>query len=113
MDAREFFQNVVTPNYAEFLRSPNNIRLLWNIVVSINSVPEFLALHRLKYSLDLPREALDLEAEKIRNELDGFVELQFCANTLKHVRKIRRSGTKFTLEASSTGLLPDDQLTCH
>jgi hypothetical protein len=33
MDAREFFQDVVKPNYDEFVQSPDNIRLLWNVVV--------------------------------------------------------------------------------
>jgi len=104
----EFFQDVVKPNYAQFVQSPDNIRLLWNVVVSMNTVPEFLVLHRLRYPLDLSRKELDAGADRIRNELSGFVELQFCANALKHVRKISGSNTKFELQASSTGLLPDD-----
>ena len=108
MNAREFFEGVVKPNYDEFVQSQNDIRLLWNVVVSMNTVPEFLVLHRHKYD-PLPREVLDAEAAKIRYELDGFADLQFCANTLKHVRKIKGRGAKFELEASSTGLLPDDQ----
>jgi hypothetical protein len=46
MDAREFLWKIVVPNYAEFYKSPNDIRLLWNALVSMNTVPEFLALHR-------------------------------------------------------------------
>ena len=75
MDAREFFQDVVKPNYAEFVQSPDNTRLLWNVVVSMNTVPEFLALHRLRYPLDVPRKELDAEADMIRDELSGFLEL--------------------------------------
>jgi len=111
MDAREFFQDVVKPNYDEFVQSPDNVRLLWNVVVSMNTVPEFLALHRLRYPSDLPRKELDAEADGIRDELSGFLELQFCANTLKHVRKISGSAAKFELQASSTGLLPDETST--
>jgi len=113
MDAREFFQDVVKPNYAEFVQSPDNIRLLWNVVVSMNTVPEFLVLHRLRYPLDLSRKELDAGADRIRDELSGFVELQFCANALKHVRKISGSNAKFELQASSTGLLPDDKSTWY
>jgi len=111
MDAREFFQDVVKPNYDEFVQSPDNIRLLWNVVVSMNTVPEFLALHRLRYPPDLPRKELDAEADGIRDELSGFLKLQFCANTLKHVRKITGSPAAFELQASSTGLLPDEKST--
>jgi hypothetical protein len=111
MDAREFFQEVVKPNYAEFVQSPNDIRLLWNVVLSMNTIPEFLVLHRLGYPPALRRKELDAEADNMREELSGFLDLQFCANTLKHVRKISGSSAKFELQASSTGLLPDDQST--
>ena len=46
MDARDFFHEVVKPNYDEFFRSPNDIRLLWNVLVSMNTLPEFLALQQ-------------------------------------------------------------------
>jgi hypothetical protein len=112
MDAREFFENVVKRNYDQFVQSQNDIRLLWNVVLSMNTVPEFLVLDRCKYEpLNIPREVLDAEATEIRYELDGFVDLHFCANTLKHVRKIKGRGDKFELTASSTGVLPDDQST--
>jgi hypothetical protein len=39
----------------------------------------------------------------------GLTELQFCANTFKHVRKIPRG--KFEFIASSTAVSPDDQTT--
>jgi hypothetical protein len=108
MDAREYFQLIVQPNYYEFYADQNNIRKLWNAVVSMNTVPEFLALHQLGYPLDLSREMLDGLAQEFREGL-GFTDLQYCANTLKHVRKINRGQSKAT--ASSTSVEPIDQAT--
>jgi hypothetical protein len=111
MDARQYFQIIVQPNYYAFCKAQNDIRLLWNALVSMNTVPEFLVLHRRSYQpLDIEREELRKEAKKIRDEL-GFEELYFCANTFKHVRKIKGSAAKFELQASSTGVSPDDQAT--
>ena len=108
MDAQEYFQLIVQPNYYGFYRAQNSIRLLWNALVSMNTVPEFLVLDQLKYPLELKREKLDAEAQKIREEL-GLTELQYCANTFKHVRKIPRG--RFTATASSTSVDPIDQAT--
>ena len=110
MDARDFFHEVVKPNYDEFVRSPNDIRLLWNVLVSMNTVPEFLALQRREYSPDISRNELYKLAEEIRGDLSGFVHLQICADALKHIRKnFKDPGGGSTV--SSTGLLPDDQAT--
>jgi len=110
MDAREFFHNVVMPNYTEFVRSPTDIRLLWNALVSMNTVAEYLALERLGYPQIGPR-VIYLEAQRIRR-LSGLAELKYCAETFKHVRKIRdRGSSEFTTIATSTGVSPDDQAT--
>jgi hypothetical protein len=108
MDAREYFQLIVRPNYYEFYGGQNNIRLLWNAIVSMNTVPEFLVLDRLGYRLDILREEIERKAQEIREKL-GLVELQYCANTLKHVRKINRGQS--TATASSTSVEPIDQAT--
>ena len=50
MDAGEFFQNVARRNYFEFFERGDDIRLLWNAVVSMNSVAEYLALHQQNYA---------------------------------------------------------------
>jgi hypothetical protein len=105
MDAREYFQIIVVPDCAHFQQSPNDIRLLFNALVSMNTVPEFLALHRLDYALDISREKLDEEAEAIRVDL-RLTALQFCANMFKHVRRIPRRSSEFI--ASSTAVSPDD-----
>jgi hypothetical protein len=105
MDAREYFQRIVVPNYAYFQERPNDIRLLFNALVSMNTVPEFLALHRRKYSLDISREELLQDAQGIREEL-GLTTLQSCANMFKHVRRMRRGSSEIT---SSTAVSPDDQ----
>ena len=105
MDAREYFQRIVVPDYAHFQQSPSDIRLLFNALVSMNPVPEFLALHRLDYALDISREKLDEEAEAIRVDL-RLTALQFCANMFKHVRRVPRRSSEFI--ASSTAVSPDD-----
>lgn len=108
MDAREFFHKVVVPNYTEFIRSPNDVRLLWNVLVSMNTVPEYLALDRLRYS-PVSRKVLDAEVQKIREELSGLEDLQSCANAFKHIRRTKDHRGGFTTVATSTGVSPDDQ----
>jgi len=106
MDAQEFFQNIVQRSYYEYCQNPNDIRLLWNAIVSMNTVPDHIALDRLGYVLEVNREEFDAEVQEVRKELD-LTELQYCANTLKHVRRIPRG--QFTATASSTSVDPIDQ----
>ena len=49
MDAKEFFTFIVVENYKEANADPANLRKLWNVAISMNTVPEFLALHRAGY----------------------------------------------------------------
>jgi integrase len=51
MDAPEYFQNVVVPDYNAFVASPTEYRLLEAIISSMDKVPERLALHQLGYAL--------------------------------------------------------------
>ena len=102
MDAREYFQLIVRPNYYEFYGAQNSIRLLWNTIVSMNTVPEYLV------PPEVYREELDAKAQKIREEL-GLTELQYCANRFKHVRKLPRGHSNAT--ASSTNIEPIDLAT--
>ena len=44
MDTSEFFNMVVKRNYQEFTSNPDDFRLLWNAIISMNSVPEYMAL---------------------------------------------------------------------
>jgi hypothetical protein len=111
MDASDFFNNVVKPNYDEFVGSPTNIRSLWNVLVSMNTVPEFLALQQREYPPYISRNELHKLAEEIRGDLSGFLDLQFCADALKHIRKNFKDPGGGGATASSTGLLPDDQAT--
>jgi hypothetical protein len=106
MDAREFFENVVVPRYTEFVRRPTDFPVFWTALVSMNTVPEYLALHRRGYPLDVSRNELRREAQEIRGQLSGLEDLQFCADTFKHVRK---SG--FGLQASSTDIDLNDPTT--
>jgi hypothetical protein len=84
MDSREFFQDVAARNYHEFFGRPDDIRLLWNAVVSMNSVAEYLALDQLGYP-EISRKDLGLAAQKIREQY-ALLDLKFCADTFKHVR---------------------------
>ena len=69
----------------------------------MNTVPEFVALHRRDYS-EVDRNTLASEADQIRDT--SLRDLKFCAETFKHVRKInvsRNQGTRFETVATSTG----------
>jgi hypothetical protein len=102
MDAREFFDTVVAPNCEKFHRNPDDLRLLWNAVVSMNSMAEFLALEQLAYE-EISRADLDRVAKELRAGMKGFAELKFCAETFKHVRKIKDHGkSKFSTISTST-----------
>ena len=95
---------------AEFCRRPDDIRLLWNVLISMNTVAEYLALDRLGYPA-VTRFVLDQEAAKIRSQFSSLSDLKFCAEAFKHVRKIKDYRGGFSLQALSTGVLPDDQTT--
>jgi hypothetical protein len=111
MDAAEFFQEVVRPNYEEFCRDQNQLRRLWNEVVSMNTVAEYVALDRLGYE-ELEREELGNKANEIRNGNPILRDLKVCAETLKHVRKLERKAlTEFSSLTSSTGLLSNQPTT--
>lgn len=103
MDAKEFFQTIVKPNYQESDRNPDDLRLLWNAVVSMNTVAEYVALDRLGYSSSLIRSKITSEADKIRKQFVELDKLNECAVTFKHVR--RHKGQ--VRVATATGVSPD------
>jgi hypothetical protein len=87
MDASEFFKTVVKRNYQEFAGSSgDDFRLLWNAIVSMNTVAEYVALEKLQYA-PVSRQELARTANLIRNDKD-LADLKYCAEALKHVRKI-------------------------
>jgi hypothetical protein len=112
MDAAEFFKDVVKPNYEEFRCDQNQIQRLWNAVVSLNTVPEYVALDRLDYREQAgPREFRE-KAKEIRNGYPILLVLKVCAETLKHVRKLEGTvRTEFTSTPSSTGILSNQPTT--
>jgi hypothetical protein len=110
MDAREHFQSSVR-NYNDFVQNPTEYRLLESTLLSMDTVPERLALHQLGYP-QLSREALYQEAQKIRSQFSGLSALHSCANAIKHSRSIRdHGGGEFTTIATSTGIDPNDPTT--
>jgi hypothetical protein len=110
MDAAEFFNTVVKPNYKEFTEKQDDFRLLWNAIISMNTVAEYVALERHGYA-QVSRNVLARSARDIRDkDLD---DLKYCADTLKHARKIPpdKQSLKFTTVATSTGILANDKTT--
>jgi hypothetical protein len=103
MDARDFFATVVTENYHEAKADPANFRKLWNALVSMNSVAEYLALNHLGYGSVL-RKDIDTEAANIRKNYVDLNAVKECADTLKHVR--RHIGQQLT--GTSTGVMSGD-----
>jgi hypothetical protein len=110
MDAHQFFHNVVMPSYTAFAQSPSELHLLWNILVVMNTVPEYLAVDRLGYS-PVRRDVLDKAAQKIRHHSCYLLDVKFCSEACKHVRKITDHSGGFTLQASSTGVDPTNPTT--
>ena len=111
MDARGFFREVARANYGEFQKSPEDFRSFWNAVVSMNTVAEWIALHRLGYR-QVSEEELRLEANRIRS--DNILEqLNDCAIPLKHVRRSRqqRQTASSGLTPTSTGFSSGDKST--
>jgi hypothetical protein len=53
----------------------------------MNTVPEYLALDQLPYA-PVERGVLDSAAKQIRDKDQSLIDLKFCVEALKHVRKI-------------------------
>jgi hypothetical protein len=104
MDACEFFHQIVTPNYDEAMQSPFDLRLAWNAILSLNTMPEFLALHRLGYPEDVDQKVLYREAGKTRKKYSSLEKLNNEAIKLKHVRRLsgRKQNEPFSSISSST-----------
>jgi hypothetical protein len=107
MDACEFFYQIVTPNCDDAMRQPFDLRSAWNAILSLNTMPEFLALHRLVYRDNVDRKVLDSEADKIRKEHLPLAKLNNEAIKLKHVRRLSGQKRKepFSSTPSSTSYL--------
>jgi hypothetical protein len=77
MDARDFFATVVTENYNEAKADPANFRKLWNALVSMNSVADYLALNQLAYG-SVGRRGIDAVAAKIRMKYPDLNAVREC-----------------------------------
>jgi hypothetical protein len=113
MNATEFFKDIAKRNYMEFMTCPNDRTLLWNAIVSMNTVAEYVALARLGYA-QVSRDTLGREAKKVRDAFPSLSDLKHCAETFKHVRKIKdhpKLGSPFTTIATATGVSVDDLTT--
>ena len=72
----------------------------------MNTVPEYVALDRLGYD-QVPRAKLNEAAKQIRDKYPILNDLKYCAETFKHVRKIRdhpKLDRGFSTIATSTGV---------
>jgi hypothetical protein len=74
MNAAEFFKGVAERNYEEFENSPEDLKSLWNSVVSMNTVAEYLALDQIGYT-QVPRAVLDEQTKKIRDKHKSLSDL--------------------------------------
>jgi len=113
MTASEFFRDVAKGNYLQFTSNPGSRRLLWNAIVSMNTVAEYVALDRLGYS-QVSRQTLDQASRQIRDTNPILSDLKYCAETFKHVRKIKdhpNLTVPFTTIATSTGVADHDVAT--
>jgi hypothetical protein len=108
MDAKEFFDQIVAPNYRDAVNNPNDLRLAYNAFASVNTAVEFLALEQLGYPADLTANILDHEANAIRAQHPPLKLLKYHAETMKHVRKLRGVDEKFSSRSSSTAFAPAD-----
>jgi hypothetical protein len=95
MSVRELFQNVVVPDYNDFVQSPTDFRLLKSALLSMDTVPERLALHQLGYP-QLSRKELNQEAQKIRRQFNSLKDLHSCSNYI--VRRCRQRNSGLVIE---------------
>jgi hypothetical protein len=81
MDAYEFFHQIVEPNCENALRPPYHLRLAWNAIVSLNTVPEFIVLHRLGYkTFALSRDRRDTKKNiRLLHSLITNHQIETCA----------------------------------
>jgi hypothetical protein len=110
MNAAKFFRDVAKGNYEQFLDCRGSRRLLWNAIVSMNTVAEYVALYRLEYR-KVSRQELDQNSKQIRDSFPSLGDLKYCAETFKHVRKIKdhpNLASRFTTVATSTGVSDND-----
>ena len=113
MTAAEFFHDIAKGNYQQFASDPGSRRLLWNAIVSMNTVAEYVALDRLGYG-QVSRKTLDGASNQLRDSIPILSDLKYCAETFKHVRKIKDHpslATPFTTIATSTGVSDYDLTT--
>jgi hypothetical protein len=103
MEANEFFETIVVPNYKETKHASNDLRLIYNAILSMNTAAEYVALERLKYG-ELIKKQISDEAYKIRAAFSTLADLNDCAVTLKHVRK--HDFKDGALTATSTNFSP-------
>jgi hypothetical protein len=105
MDAKEFFDLVVVPNYLDAHQHPDNLRFVCNAITCMNTVAEFVALERLGYPDQLKRESLQNKANEIREGNPPLDDLKFWVETLKHVRKLTNAkDSDHSITASSTAI---------
>ncbi|MEJ2378262.1 MAG: hypothetical protein P8Y71_23715 [Pseudolabrys sp.] len=111
MTAAEFFQQVVKQNCLVARKNPKEYRHLWNAIVSMNTVAEYLALDGSGRT-QMPGLELATRANQIRDKTKHLSDLKECAEHLKHVRKIvDRKGGEFEIIGSSTGHNLEDPTT--
>jgi hypothetical protein len=93
MNAKQYFDTVVVPNYLDARQDPNNFRLVSNAITCMNTIAEFVALEQLGYPFQLTRSSIEMKANEIRKANPPLCDLKYWVETLKHVRKLTNTKT--------------------
>jgi hypothetical protein len=93
MDASEFFREVVKSNYEESVKNPHSFRSLWNALVSMNTVAEFVALERLEYSPTSAKELMQ-SANMLHDKISPIANFVLRPSSTSEKSRINQSQTR-------------------
>jgi hypothetical protein len=66
MDARDYFEQLVKPDYHDAKNNPDDLRCLWHAILTMNTFAETVALERLHYSRSVDRRTLTERSSDVR-----------------------------------------------
>jgi hypothetical protein len=102
MDAKEFFEKIVIPNYEDAIKNPTDLRKTYNAIITVNTMAEFLALHQFGYVEGLTEGQLAEKANEIRRHHTALERVKYHAEVMKHVRKLHGTDKNISPTISST-----------
>lgn len=99
MNTFDFFYTVVRYNYDEFRARQYDYRLLWNALMAMNTVPEYIVLEKENFRDDMSRDELYEKANKVREADEILTVLRKCVETMRYGGKV--DGKQKAVQASS------------